>query len=305
MRKSIVIAGASSGIGAALAQALAADGHHLYICSRRTELLAEVAKGHTSTFYLGCDVGKEAEVQKFYDLIRERTSSIDALIYCVGVLGPIGLFDEIDSEQWFEAVRSNLFGAYIMAKHVVPLMNPAKWPRILMMSGGGAFDPMPRVSAYGVSKAAIIRLVETLAVELKPRNIAVNAIAPGFVATDIHRATLAAGPRRGGEHYQTTVRLLAEEEGDIQMPVNCVRYMISEVSAKLTGKTISARHDPWGEAEFDNCIDEIMASSLYSTQRTNLVHLRDVTFVERLTSAAENKRKRKELKLAQQVRPTR
>jgi Enoyl-(Acyl carrier protein) reductase len=151
---------------------------------------------------------------------------------------------------------------------------------------------MPHVSAYGASKAAIVRLVETLAVELKARNIAVNAIAPGFAATEIHKATLAAGRERGGDHFDKTAKLMSNWDDSMDVPVDCIRYMLSEKSAKLTGKTISARYDPWGEPEFDQNIDQIVASPLYSTQRTISEHLPNLVLARTLALAAERKRKR-------------
>jgi NAD(P)-dependent dehydrogenase (short-subunit alcohol dehydrogenase family) len=296
-RKSIVIAGASSGIGAALTRALAADGHELFVCARRMDRLAKVVEGLTSVFHAGCDVGREVEVENFFRQVGERTKSLDVVIHCAAILGPIGVFDAVNSDDWMAAVRTNLFGAYLVAKNAVPLMRAERRPRIIMLSGGGAFDPMPRVSAYGVSKAAIVRLVETLAVELAPRNIAVNAVAPGFVATEIHQATLAAGRERGGQHYDKTARLVSEWDDSMDVPVDCVRYMLSEAAARLTGKTISARYDPWGEPEFDQRIDQVIASPLYTTQRTVPVHLEDRALAEPLLRAVKNKHKRRARKV--------
>jgi NAD(P)-dependent dehydrogenase (short-subunit alcohol dehydrogenase family) len=276
LRKSIMIAGASSGIGAALTRALAKDGHNLFVCARRADRLANVLNEYPCAFYAPCDVGQETEVRKFFQQIKERTNHIDVLIHCAGILKPIGLFFEVDSEEWLASLRVNLFGAFLMAKHVVPLMKAERRPRIILLSGGGA---------YGVSKAAIVRLVETLAIELAPRNIAVNAVAPGFLATDIHAETLTAGPERAGEHYDTTVKLLAEWEDGMQTPIDCIRYMISEASAKLSGKTISARHDPWGSPEFDQQIDAIMASSLYTTKRITHADIDDATLAVALNMA--------------------
>jgi NAD(P)-dependent dehydrogenase (short-subunit alcohol dehydrogenase family) len=296
-RKSIAIAGASSGIGAALTRALAADGHELFVCARRTDRLAKVAEGYRSVFYAGCDVGREAEVENFFRQVAERTNSLDVLIHCAAILGPIGVFHEVNSDEWMAAVRTNLFGAYLVAKNAVPLMKAEHRPRIIILSGGGAFDPMPRVSAYGVSKAAIVRLVETLAVELAPRNIAVNAVAPGFVATEIHQTTLAAGRELGGEHYDRTAKLVSEWDDSMDVPIDCVRYMLSEAARRLTGKTISARYDPWGEPEFDQRIDQIMASPLYTAQRTVPVHLEDRALAEPLARAVNNKLKRRARKI--------
>jgi NAD(P)-dependent dehydrogenase (short-subunit alcohol dehydrogenase family) len=293
-KKSIVITGASSGIGAALTRALANDGHDLYVCARRVDWLAKVVDGHPSAFYSGCDVGQEAQVKKFFQQIQQRSNSVDALIHCAGILGPVGLFSEVNGEEWLATVRTNLFGAFLVAREVVPLMHSECRPRIILLSGGGAFTPMARVSAYGLSKAAIVRLVETLALELAPRNIAVNAVAPGFVATDIHAGTLAAGRERAGEYYEHTLRRLAEGDEGMELPIDCIRYMISEASARLTGKTISARYDPWGEPDFDRRIDEIVSSPLYTSHRVIPSDIKDATLAKVLQRAAENARKRRQ-----------
>jgi len=290
-RKSIVITGASSGFGAAFARALAQDGHQLFICARRTDRLAELAAGRPNIFYAHCDVSQESEVKDFFRQVGERTRSLDAVIHCAAILGPLGTFDAVDSAEWLAAISTNVLGIYLVAKHAVPLMRSTKRPRILVLSGGGAFDPMPNVSAYGVSKAATVRLVETLAVELKPRNIAVNAVAPGFAATEIHQQTLAAGRQRGGEHFDKTVRLMSHWDDSMEVPIDCIRYMISDRAAKLTGKTISARYDAWGEPEFDQHIDQIAASPLYTTQRTISEHLPNLPLAKTLAVAAERKRK--------------
>ena len=292
--KSIVITGASSGIGAALTKAFAADGHRLFICARRTDRLMQVAQGLPSVFHAACNVACESEVESFFARVRERTPSVDVLVHCAAVMGPIGPVTEIDSKAWLDALKTDLFGAVLVIRHVVPLMRRERRPRILLLSGGGAFDPMPNLSAYGVSKAGIVRLAETLAVEFAPRNIAVNVFAPGFVATEIFNTMLEAGPERGGTIYDTVVKLLGEwGEDDITLPIDCARYLISEAAAELTGKTISARFDPWDEPEFGECLREIVASRLYATQRTNLDHVKSEAFAARLAEAAERRNRRR------------
>jgi NAD(P)-dependent dehydrogenase (short-subunit alcohol dehydrogenase family) len=292
-RKAIVITGASSGFGAAFARALAADGHTLFICARRTDRLAEIAAENPSIFHFRCDIGREAEVKDFFCEVGGRTPSVDAVIHCAAILGPLGTFDSIESDAWHDTITTNLFGAYLVIRHALPLMQPTRRGRILVLSGGGAFDPMPNVSAYGASKAAIVRLVETLAVELKTRNIAVNAIAPGFAPTEIHRSTLAAGHEHGGEHFKKTMKLISGWDSSMDVPVQCIRYMLSEAATKLTGKTISARYDPWGEPEFNQHVDEIVASPLYTTQRTISQHLPNLPLAKLLARAAERSQKRR------------
>jgi 3-oxoacyl-[acyl-carrier protein] reductase len=292
--KSIVITGGSSGLGAALARAFAGDGHRLFICSRRADQLAQVAEGLPQAFYAECDVSSEPDVKRFFGHVRERMPSIDVLIHCAAVMGPIGLITDIDSADWFDAIKTDLFGAFLVVKHAVPLMQSESRPRILLLSGGGAFDPMPNLSAYGVSKAGIIRLAETLAVELAPRNIAVNVFAPGFVATNIFDSVLKAGPERGGELYKIVVKLFEDwNADDIQLPLDCARFLISEEAGPLTGKTISARFDPWDQPEFVEHIRDIVGSRLYATQRTGVDHLKDKPFADVLARAFERKSRRK------------
>lgn len=293
-RKSIVITGASSGIGAALTKAFAEDGHRLFICARRADRLAHVTKDLPSASYEICDVSSDADVARFFGRVRTEMSSIDVLIHCAAVIGPIGPITDIDGGEWFSAIKTDLFGAFLVAKYAVPLMHPERRPRILLLSGGGAFDPMPNLSAYGVSKAAIIRLAETLAVELAPRNIAVNVFAPGFVATEIFDSMLKAGPDRGGEIYKIVIKLLNEwHDSDIKRPLDCARFLISDAAAPLTGKTISARYDPWDHPEFTECLPEIVGSRLYATQRTGLDHLKGLPFADRLAKAFKHYRSRK------------
>ncbi len=290
-QKTIVITGASSGIGAALTNLFANDGHRLLVCARDSDGLARATKGLPSTAYMNCDVSSETDVIRFFDWVKERAPSVDVLIPCAAVMGPVGSIVDIDATEWLNTLKINLFGTMLSIKYAVPLMKPERRPRILLLSGGGAFDPMPNMNAYGVSKAGAVRLAETLALELASRNIAVNVFAPGFVATGIFDTMLAAGPERGGELYKVIVDLLDRWKGsDIQRPLELARFLISDSTAQLTGKTISARHDPWDEPEFLESINDLLASRLYATQRINVEHLKGEPFADRLAQAQARKK---------------
>jgi len=284
--KTIVLTGASSGIGAALTRELAADGHRLYVCARRKQRLAEVTKESQIAQYQIVDVANEAEVVAFAEFVRAEAHHVDALICCAGAYGPIGPFHQLNSDAWLQTLQANLFGTFLVAKHFVPLMAGRSGARIVTFSGGGAFNPLPRFSAYAASKAAIVRLSETMAEELKPLGIAVNGVAPGFVKTEIHDATLAAGPEASGEaFYAMTQAKLEEGAVPIEVPVACVRYLLSEAANGLTGKTLSATFDPWASSAFRQHMGDIVASDLYTLRRINLVNLDDGGFVAALEVA--------------------
>jgi len=270
----IVLTGASSGIGAALLKALAEDGHEIFACARRIGKLRGVARGIHLAHTFRCDVSRERDVRSFVRRVRGRTRAVDALILAAGGFGAIGPADKTRSAQWEQALRTNLLGTFYMVKYALPLLRRGRGRRIIAFSGGGAFDPFPYYSAYACSKAAVVRLVECLAMELREEGISVCAVAPGFVATEIHRGTLKAGPRRAGrEFYEETVRMLREGGKPMSAAIGCIRFLLSPEASPLTGKTISANFDPWRKPAFLRRMEEVQASPLYTLRRVNLADL--------------------------------
>jgi len=281
----ILVVGASAGIGAALVRALAADGHRVFACARRLERLREVTDNDRLAASTRCDVGEEADVRALVAWLGARTDALDAAIQCAGAFGPIGPFEATDSAAWLATLRANVFGTYLMAKHVLPLLERGRRPRLLTFSGGGAFGRFPRYSAYATSKAAVVRLTECLADELSPRGIAVNAVAPGMVATEIHEATLSAGAGLAGDAHFDRTRAVLQQGGGVpmQVPVDCVRFLLSEAADGLTGKTIAANFDPWREERFRAHLKDIAASDVYTMRRVNPAQLGDDPLKERLS----------------------
>jgi NAD(P)-dependent dehydrogenase (short-subunit alcohol dehydrogenase family) len=275
----VLVAGASSGIGAALARDLSSVGYQVLACSRSLDRLRAAFADYPNVQYLACDVSNVAAVAELVELVRERTERLDVLINCAGGFGAIGAIDQIDAAEWMRTVSNNLFGSFLTIKHFLPLLANSPAPRVINLSGGGAFSPFPNYSAYACSKAALVRLTETLAIELAPHGIAINALAPGFVATRTHETTISAGPEKAGQvQFHRTQRLLRQPDdgaSDARMETvcRCVRALVSPAYRGLTGKTISANFDPWASDAFRRYLDEITRSELYTMRRTNLVNL--------------------------------
>lgn len=270
--RTIVVTGASSGIGAALTRALAGDGHRLFVCARREKELAEVTEQGRLATYRALDVTDVPGMTDFARLVATEAGTVDALICCAGAYGVIGPAHKVDPEEWWGTARVNLFGTFLAANRFVPLMQGSADARMINFSGAG-FGALANYSAYASAKAGVVRLTEIMAAELKPLGITVNAIAPGFVKTAIHDATLAAGPDvAGAAFYAMTQERLKTGSVPIETEIDCVRFLLSPAARKLTGKTISVAVDPWSTPAFAEHAEGISASDLYTMRRIDLTN---------------------------------
>jgi NAD(P)-dependent dehydrogenase (short-subunit alcohol dehydrogenase family) len=280
----ILISGGSSGIGAAIAHSLAEQGHRIFICARRADRLAAVAQGFPNIESHVCDVSDEGQIERLFTGLGSKTEALDVVVNCAGGFGEIGPITMTDSSRWWATLETNLKGTYLFIRHALPLLQKGDHPRIINFAGGGAFSPFPNYSAYACSKAAIVRLTECLAGELAPLNVRINAIAPGFVPTPMHQATLAAGEERAGRmHYQRTHAIMRQGGPSMDHVTNCVRMMILPALDELTGKTISSNFDPWETPIFKECLPDIVRSDLYTLRRINIVNLPDGRLRETLS----------------------
>ena len=267
--KAAIITGAGRGIGRAIALAFAREEADMLVASRT---LAEVAETAEEARALGrralavkVDVSNRDEVERMVARALEEFGKVDILANSAGVYGAIGPLADNDPEKWVQTVRINLFGTFFCARAVLPFMIRQRRGKIINLSGGGASSPLPNFSSYAASKAAIVRLTETLAEEVKEFNIQVNAIAPGAVNTRLMDEILAAGPAAGEEMLARTRR--QKETGGVppERAAALAVFLASEESDGLSGRLISAVWDDW--QSMNGRIDQIMASDLYTLRR--------------------------------------
>jgi len=131
---------------------------------------------------------------------------IHILVNNAAVTGPIGPFDAVDWNEWLATISVNLAGTAYCTRRALSLFKPHRYGKIINISGGGAADPLPRMSAYAACKAAIARFTETLALEVRDHGIDVNAVAPGPLATRMFDQMIAAGPERIGAEMHASIK---------------------------------------------------------------------------------------------------
>jgi 3-oxoacyl-[acyl-carrier protein] reductase len=245
-----LITGAGRGIGEAIAVAFAREGATLALGARTETEVAAVAERCRNEFgvqvvFRAVDVRNRQAMVDFKRASEALASSVDILVNCAGIYGPIGRVDEIDPEAWARAIETNLCGTLYACHTILPDMIRQRRGKIINFSGGGATSPLPRFSAYGASKAGVVRLTETIAEEMKEFNIQVNAIAPGAVNSRMLDEALLAGERAGKSFYERAQK--QKEDGGVPPTVaaELAVFLASHRSGTLSGKLISAPHDPW------------------------------------------------------------
>ncbi len=273
-----LIVGAGRGIGEAIAVRFAAERAHLILAARTARELETVAKriraaGGTA-LVVATDVTAPEQVTNLVQKSVETFGHVDILVNAAGIYGPIGRAWEIDAQEWVNTFSVNLFSVFLLCQRVVPHMIRAGRGKIINFSGGGATSPLCRFSAYGVSKAAVVRFTETLAEELKEFNVQVNAIAPGAVDTKLQDSVLAAG-EKAGDLLQRISRLRETGEGGTprEVPAELSVFLASDDSRNLTGRLISAPNDKW-ESWTEQRLAEIMAKPWFTLRRLDSFTLR-------------------------------
>lgn len=249
-----LITGASRGLGRAIAAKLVNDGLDVVLTARDRGALetaaAELAHGRVrdkqQVIWMPLDVSSPDQVNNVVSETERRFGRIDVLVCNAGVYGPMGPVDDNDWDEWVRAIEINLFGTVLCCRAVVPIMRRQRSGRIIVLSGGGATQPLPRLSAYAASKAAVVRFAETLAEEVKDTNITVNAVAPGALNTRLLDEVLEAGPDKVGEAFFERARKQKTQGGTpLEVGADLVAFLASPASDGISGRLLAAVWDNW------------------------------------------------------------
>lgn len=190
-QKVAVVTGAGSGIGESCARKLAAGGCHVALLGRRPDRIETVAKEIRAAggvaAAVACDVGDETSVNAAHKTITEILGPCAILVNNAGVTKD-GLFIRMKLADFESVIRTNLTGAFLMTKTFVPAMLKNRWGRIVNISSTVGLTGNIGQANYAASKSGLFGLTKTCALEFARRNVTVNAVAPGFIETDMTQA---------------------------------------------------------------------------------------------------------------------
>ena len=271
--KVAIITGANQGFGLEVARKFVLAGADVMMCARNAVLLQEVytdliklAAPGQKIITQATDVSVEAEVQELVSATISQLGGCHILVNNAGIYGPKGEIEEINWAEWVKAIEINVYGSILMCRAILPHFKAQHYGKIIQLSGGGATSPMPRISAYAVSKAAIVRFAETLAEEVRGSGIDVNSIAPGALNTRMLEEVLEAGPEKvGKDFYERSLKQKESGGAPLGRGAELALFLASAASDGITAKLISAVWDNW--EHWPEYLDELNSSDMYTLRR--------------------------------------
>lgn len=266
------ITGGSRGLGEAIAEAFLAAGANVALCARSVRELEQTAErlsGKSSAqqvYAFPLDVTDLSAVQDSLDRILKRFGDLQILVNNAGVYGPMGSLWKTSVKEWDWSLKVNIQGSVYPIRAVVPYFLAKGYGKIIQISGGGATNPLPRITAYAASKAAVVRLAESVAQDLKGTGIDVNALAPGALNTKMMDDLLEAGPGLVGEDFFAKMKKVSEQGGTpLEVGARLAVFLASRASDGITGRLISAPWDRW--ENWPNHLAELDQSDAYTLRR--------------------------------------
>ncbi len=244
--KKIIISAGASGIGLASAKICLSKGATVYLCDISEKFLNKLKKhplNKKRLFLYECDASSEYDVLSFFDEVKKKSKKIDALINNVGIAGPTGTLEKLDSEDWEKTLKVNITSHFYFTKLAIPMLKKNKGGSVINISSGAGIMGFPLRSPYAASKWAVIGMTKTLAMELGKFKIRVNAICPGTIKGDRMVRVI-----RDKSKFLKISKKKIEKEFVSMASMNCWIYeedigkmcsfLISNDSARISGQVI-------------------------------------------------------------------
>ena len=242
--KRVVVTAGAAGIGRAVAEAFLGAGARVHVCDVDPTALAALESAAPSLGFTQADVADVAQVDQLFEDVMRRLGGLDVLVNNAGIAGPTGPVETLPPEGWRRTLAVNLDGAFLCARRAVPLLKQAGAGSIVNIASTAALFGYPMRSPYAASKWALLGLTKTLAMELGPFGIRVNAICPGGVeGPRIDHVIEEAARARGvpaetiRQTYlrQTSLRVFVRAEDVARLAL----FLCSDAGARISGQSLA------------------------------------------------------------------
>jgi short-subunit dehydrogenase len=242
-QKVAIITGGSRGIGLRFAKILAKRNYDIAICSINLSDLKkareEIELLNVKCLIFKTDISNYKNCKTFINKAYKQFHRVDILINNVAIQGPVGRLWQNNVKEWEKTIQVNLLSTFYMTHLVIPYMLRQKFGKIINLSGGGATYARPLFSAYACSKTAILRLTETLAEELKGKNITVIALAPGATWTEMTKEAMKKSIKINDKKNTEELKTIQASSGtSYTKHEKVISYLLSENSKKLSGRLL-------------------------------------------------------------------
>jgi NAD(P)-dependent dehydrogenase (short-subunit alcohol dehydrogenase family) len=235
--KTVLITGASRGIGAAAARAFAQAGANVALTARSEDAIAELAgEIGASALAIPCDVSRFWEVSASVDATVQTFGGLDVLINNAGAVEPISHLEASDPDAWGHIIDINLKGVYYGMRAALPVMTSAGGGTILTLSSGAAHGPVEAWSHYCASKAGSAMLTRCVDKEAREKGIRAMGLSPGTVATEMQREIKASG-------INPVSQLDWSDHIPPEWPAQTLLWMCSQDADEFVGTEISLRDE--------------------------------------------------------------
>lgn len=249
MKRAIII-GISADIGTALCEDWLAKGWQVAGTYRtRSAAVADLEK--KGVFLAQADLADTKAVEQSCRLLREHMPEWDVLVLGPGLQDPVGLFPEVDFDEWAESITVNFTNQMRYVHRLLPnrAKSPDATPAVLSFAGGGTNNAPTRYSGYIASKIGLIKMTELLAAEVPDTSFTI--LGPGWVRTKIHDSTLKAKDKAGSNYERTLQKLASEECTPMEAVVNCCTWLVESPKELVSGRNFSVVFDKWGNPQLD------------------------------------------------------